>query len=193
MKQDFSDIELIAKVCNGQQHLYALLVDKYKNYVFTLCYRILQNRENAEEAAQDTFIKTYRQLHSYKGDAKFSTWLYTIARNTCFTFLRKKKLPAYSLDEYGGNLLPGEPADNSINTHYNQAFRQQLINNAYKQLPAEDVTILTLFYNHEQKIDEIAQVMQLEANNVKIKLFRARQKLKTILEKKFAGEIKNIV
>lgn len=193
MKQDFSDIELIAKVCSGQEHLYTMLVDKYKNYVFTLCYRILQNRENAEETAQDTFVKAYRQLHSYKGDAKFSTWLYTIARNTCITFLRKKKLPAYSLDEYENKVLHNEPVDNSINTHYNQAFRQQLINNAYKQLPADDVTILTLFYNHEQKIDEIARVMQLDANNVKIKLFRARQKLKTILENKFAGEIKNIV
>ena len=74
------------------------LVNRYQNYVFTLALRMIKNREDAEEVAQDVFIKAYRYLADFRGASKFSTWLYTIVNNTCITFLRKKKLEIHSLD-----------------------------------------------------------------------------------------------
>ncbi len=101
MSTGLNDSEIISKVINGDQQAYALLVERYQNYVFTLSLRFTKNREDAEEVSQDIFIKAYRALADFKGSSKFSTWLYTIVNNTCITFLRKKKLETYSLDKEG--------------------------------------------------------------------------------------------
>src|ERR1700748_1303186 len=93
-----TDTEVISRVLQGEQQLFATLVDRYKNYVFTLILRFTDNREDAEELSQDIFVKAYRSLSDFRGESKFSTWLYTIVRTTCITFLRKKKLDTTSLD-----------------------------------------------------------------------------------------------
>src|SRR6266496_5291311 len=93
-----SDTEIISQVLKGDHNAYAVLVERYKSYVFTLTLRFTKNREDAEEVSQDIFIKAYRYLADFKGAAKFSTWLYTIVNTTCITFLRKKKLEVHSLD-----------------------------------------------------------------------------------------------
>ena len=93
-----NDTEIIKSVLNGDQQAYAGLVSCYQNYVFTLVLRFIKNREDAEELSQDIFIKAYRALSNFRGESKFSTWLYTIANTTCITFLRKKKLEIHSLD-----------------------------------------------------------------------------------------------
>src|SRR6266571_5557148 len=93
-----SDSEIISLVLKGDHNAYALLVERYKSYVFTLTLRFIKAREDAEEVSQDIFIKAYRSLADFKGTAKFSTWLYTIVNTTCITFLRKKKLEVHSLD-----------------------------------------------------------------------------------------------
>src|SRR5258706_12960697 len=97
MSTGLNDNEIISKVLNGDQQAYAGLVNRYQNYVFTLTLRIVKNREDAEEVAQDIFIKAYKYLADFRGASKFSTWLYTIVNNTCITFLRKKKLNILSL------------------------------------------------------------------------------------------------
>src|ERR1700754_2165670 len=96
-----NDNEIISNVLNGDQQAYAGLVSRYQNYVFTLALRFTKNREDAEEVAQDIFIKAYKALADFKGNSKFSTWLYTIVNNTCITFLRKKRLEVHSLDKEG--------------------------------------------------------------------------------------------
>ncbi len=93
-----SDIEIIGAVLNGNQASYAQIVERHKAFVFTLVLRYIKNREDAEEVAQDVFIKAYRALADFKGASKFSTWLYTIITTTCISFLRKKKLDTHSLD-----------------------------------------------------------------------------------------------
>ena len=94
-----SDSEIISLVLKGDHNAYALLVERYKSYVFTLTLRFTKNREDAEEVSQDIFVKAYRSLADFKGTAKFSTWLYTIVNTTCITFLRKKRLDVKSLDD----------------------------------------------------------------------------------------------
>src|ERR1700739_4798319 len=94
-----SDNEIIRLMLKGDLNAYSRLVERYKSYVFTLTLRFIKKREEAEEVAQDIFIKAYRSLANFKGEAKFSTWLYTIVNTTCITFLRKKKLDIRSLDD----------------------------------------------------------------------------------------------
>src|SRR6266478_2831835 len=103
-----SDTEIISLVLKGDHNAYALLVERYKSYVFTLVLRFVRSREDAEEVSQDIFIKAYRSLSDLRGSAKFSTWLYTVVNTTCITFLRKKKLEIHSLD----NKKIFEAADN---------------------------------------------------------------------------------
>ncbi len=92
MSTGLNDTEIINQVVGGNQQAYALLVNRYQEYVFTLVLRIVKNREDAEEVSQDVFIKAYKNLNSFRGDSKFSTWLYTIVNNTGISFLRKRKL-----------------------------------------------------------------------------------------------------
>src|SRR6476661_8116774 len=93
-----SDNEILSRVLQGDQQAYAEIVKRYQSFVFTIALRYTPNREDAEEIAQDSFVKAYRSLSDFRGEAKFSTWLYTIVTTTCLTFLRKKKLPIQSLD-----------------------------------------------------------------------------------------------
>ncbi|WP_369409860.1 RNA polymerase sigma factor [Wocania arenilitoris] len=78
-------------VIDGDTNAFSLLVDRYKDLIFTLSLRMMKNREEAEEVSQDTFIKIYKSLHKFKGDSKFSTWIYKVAYNTCLDRLKKIK------------------------------------------------------------------------------------------------------
>src|SRR5678809_257326 len=82
MSTGLGDNEIISRVLKGEQNAYAELVNRYKAYVFTLTLRMIKSREDAEEVAQDVFIKAYRSLADFRGESKFSTWLYTIANTT---------------------------------------------------------------------------------------------------------------
>src|SRR5580700_8772213 len=96
--QEVDDFAIIQQVLQGQHAAYAVLVGRYQSYVFTLAMRYVNNRETAEELAQDVFVKAYRYLADFKGNSKFSTWLYTIVNSTCLSHLRKKKEQSISLD-----------------------------------------------------------------------------------------------
>src|SRR5215471_2102665 len=93
-----SDSEVLSRVLQGDQQAYAEIVKRYQSFVFTIALRYTPNREDAEEIAQDSFVKAYRSLADFRGDSKFSTWLYTIVRTSCITFLRKRKLDTTSID-----------------------------------------------------------------------------------------------
>src|SRR5215210_1275785 len=98
MHTEQTDSEIISQVLQGNKQAYAQLVERYQNFVFTIVLRYVKGREDAEEVAQDVFVKAYRSLADFKGASKFSTWLYTITTTSCITFLRKKKLEVQSLD-----------------------------------------------------------------------------------------------
>src|SRR6478735_400418 len=92
------DNEIISRVLQGEQQIFAELVNRYRHFVFTIALRYANNREDAEEIAQDVFVKAYRSLADFRSDSKFSTWLYAITTNTCITFRRKRKIITHSLD-----------------------------------------------------------------------------------------------
>jgi RNA polymerase sigma factor (sigma-70 family) len=188
-----SDNEIISRVLRGEPSLYADLVKRYQNFVFTIALRYTPNREDAEEIAQDVFVKAYRSLADFRGDAKFSTWLYTIVTTTCITFLRKKKLDVHSLD----NEKVFEVADSQNSTfranQVEQKSKAQMVNQAIKLLSTDDARVITLFYQSEQSLEEIGQIIGAEPNTVKVKLHRARQRLKEKMEKHFSQEVRDMV
>ena len=192
MSTGLGDNEIISKVLKGEQNAYAELVNRYQAYVFTLVLRMIKSREDAEEVAQDVFIKAYRSLADFRGESKFSTWLYTIANTTSITFLRKKKLDVHSLD----NEKVFEVADSKDSGFranlVEQKSRVNMVNEAIAMLSHDDAEIITLFYKAEQNLEEIARILRLETNTVKVRLHRARTRLKDKMEKNFSEEVKNI-
>jgi len=192
MHTEPADMHIISLVLNGDQNAYATLVNRYQNYVFTIVLRYIKSREDAEEVAQDVFIKAYRSLAAFKGDAKFSTWLYTVTTTTCITFLRKKKLEIHSLDNEkvfeAASVVDSGMSANQIE----QKSKVNMVNEAIKLLSGDDAQIITLFYKGEQTLEEIAQILGKETNAVKVQLHRARARLKEKMQKHFSAEVRDI-
>ncbi len=174
--------KIIESARAGSHVAFELLVNRYKAYVFTLVRRYINNREVAEELSQDVFLKAYRSLSGFEGRSRFSTWLYTIVNTTCISYLRRNR---------NNNLLPGDEALQKMsdnNSEYSDAgadldqrTRAQALERALLRMAAEERQILTLFYQSEQSVNEIAAITGLSVSNVKVKLFRGRQKLKEML------------
>ena len=192
MSTGLNDNELISRVLSGDQQAYAGLVSRYQIYVFTLALRMVKSREDAEEVAQDSFIKAYEYLGDFKGASKFSTWLYTIVNNTAISFLRKKKVEIHSLD----NEKVFEVADSKESgmgaNMIEQKSKMAMVNEAIAMLNPDDAQIITLFYKAEQSLEETAQILGIEINAAKVRLYRARTRLKEKMETYFAEEVKDL-
>lgn len=192
MHAETADNELIHAVLQGQTGQYATLVDRYRNFVFTIVLRYINSREDAEEVSQDIFIKAYRSLADFKGASKFSTWLYTITTTSCLTFLRKKKLEVHSLDNEKV-FAAADNVDGGLSANLvEQKSRVEMVNEAIKMLSSDDAQIITLFYKGEQTLEEIAKILGKEPNTVKVQLHRARGRLKEKLTKHFPAELRDL-
>jgi RNA polymerase sigma factor (sigma-70 family) len=193
MQSKLSDIELIEQTFGGNQSAYADLVKRHQRFVFTLAMRFAKSREDAEEIAQDCFIKAYKSLASFQQHSKFSTWLYSIVYTTAMTFLRKKRVDTCSIDDEDTFIqIENKPSAYDESNVENKS-RSYYLNQAIGQLLPDDATIITMFYKGEQSLEEIAQVLGIEANTVKVKLFRARQRLKEKLERNLKHEVKELI
>lgn len=193
MQNKLSDIELIHNVLAGEQAAYAELIKRHQRFVFTLALRFTKNREDAEEIAQDCFIKVYRSLASFQQTAKFSTWIYRIVYTTSMTFLRKKRLDVRSLDDESTTLQVENHTSSFSADLVEQKSRSFYVNQAISQLLPDDAMIITLFYKGEQSLEEIAQALGMEANTVKVKLHRARHRLREKLEQLLNHEVKELL
>lgn len=191
--RQLSEIELITAVLNGNQPAYAELIRRHQRFVFTLALRFTRSREDAEEVAQDVFVKAYRSLNSFQRTAKFSTWLYSIVYTTSMTFLRKHKLDTQSIDEEGVNLQLEDVASDFRADQVEQKSKIAYLNLAIDRLLPDDAAIITLFYKGEQSLEEIGQALGMEANTVKVKLHRARHRLKEKLQQLLQHEVKELL
>jgi RNA polymerase sigma-70 factor (ECF subfamily) len=189
---ELTDTEIIKRVLQGEQALFAHLVERYQQYVFTLVGRFAASREDTEEISQDVFVKAYRSLADFRGEAKFSTWLYTIVRTSCITFLRKKRLDTTSLDNER-TFLQLESKESGFNANaVERKSRHAMVNAAIQMLSPDDSQVLTLFYKGEQTLEEIGRIMGLDPNTVKVKLHRARNRLKEKMEKHFSYAVQEL-
>lgn len=170
------DLFYIDKVLGGDTSAFAVLVDRHKDMVFTITNRILRSREDAEEIAQDVFLKVYQSLKKFKREAKFSTWIYRIAFNTAISKTRIKSFEVSALDE---TLIENYTFDEIIDDLEELSLddKKKYIEIALKKIPEEDNLLLTMFYLKDQSIEEISEVSGLSISNVKVKLHRTRKKL----------------
>ncbi len=165
------EYSLIDKILAGDRQHYALLVDKYKSYAFTIAFKILENRAEAEEAAQDGFIKAFHYLKNFNRQAKFSTWLYRIVFNTAISYKRKKKPTFQSIEN--SIIEYSEQADKQIEREDKQAF----VSKAMDSLNEADRLAIQLFYMQEFSLEEVAEMMGQNLNTIKVRIHRARQRL----------------
>lgn len=185
MQQQQDDMVVIQKILQGDHNAYAILVDKYRAYVFTLALRYVSDRNIAEELAQDVFVKAYRCLADFKGGSKFSTWLYTIVNTTCLSHLRKRKDKTVLVEQEQLLFLSGHTAnEEGAEGKAEEKYRRQVLVKAIGSLPHEDAQIITMFYQAEQSVEEIGRILGMTAGNVKVKLHRARKKLREITDLK---------
>ena len=171
---------LIDRILAGEQQLYAELVNRYKSYAFTIALKILENRPEAEEAAQDAFIKAYHHLKSFNREAKFSTWLYRIAFNTAISYKRKRKASFQSIENV---TLEYEQGEDSLE----RGDKKKFISQAMSKLNEADHLAISLFYLQEFSLEEIAEITGSQANTIKVRIHRARlrlaDELKIVLKK----------
>ncbi|MDP2688377.1 MAG: sigma-70 family RNA polymerase sigma factor [Aequorivita sp.] len=172
---------IINKINDGDTQAFAVLVDRYKDLVFTLAIRMLKNREEAEEVAQDTFIKVFTALPKFKGDSKLSTWIYKVAYNTCLDRIRKNKrgIDEVGIDSFTEHQI--KTVDNALDA-LEEKEQQQTIQHCLQQLASKDSFLLTLFYFEELSLEEISQIVNMEPNTVKVNIHRARKRLATVLK-----------
>jgi RNA polymerase sigma-70 factor (ECF subfamily) len=182
------DQPYIERTLNGDLNAFTILMDRYKYMVFTLAMRMVKNREEAEEIAQDTFLKIYNGLEGFKGNSKFSTWVYKIAYYRSLDYLKKlgRGIDSTSIEMVTEKQVAEEE---DIVKRLEQSERSKSIKDALQLLPGDDGILITLHYYEELSLFEIAQVMGISVNNVKVKLFRARKRLKKVLINKLEPEI----
>jgi len=168
---------LISRIVAGERHLYAELVDKYKSYAYTIALKILTNRPEAEEAAQDAFIKAFHYLKNFKGESKFSTWLYRIVFNTAISYKRKNRYQFQSLE----NSIIEYPV--GADTQAEKDDKAVFIAKALEKLNAADKLAIQLFYIKEFSLEEVADMMGQQENTIKVRIHRARQRLADELKK----------
>ena len=183
------DKVLIKKTLAGSHQAFELLIERYQDFVFTLCLRVLKSREEAEEVAQDVFLKVFDKLSTFKQESSFSTWLYTLAYRTALDRLKTKKQTTYSLESEKGPLHIPTARSNEAGFSVEQKDLKKMLNIALDQLPETDASIISLFYLQDQSVKEIASVTGLSITNVKTKLFRSREKLRVLLTKDYKKEV----
>jgi RNA polymerase sigma factor (sigma-70 family) len=180
------------QVLDGNTSCFSYFIDKYKNMAFSIAFRITNNKEDAEEAVQDSFLKAFGSLSTFRQEAAFSTWLYKIVVNTSITKAKRKKILIQDIDDAHVRDIAVEHIEEVYKT-LEDAERKKLIGNALQVLVMEDRLLLTLYYLNENSIDEIKEITGIKADNVKMKLHRARKKLYIVLEKNLLTELKNIL
>jgi RNA polymerase sigma-70 factor (ECF subfamily) len=190
--QTKEDSYYITSILAGNILDFSVLVDKYKDMVYTLAYRIVGNREDAEELAQDVFVKVYRSLKDFRGKSKFSTWLYSITYNTSISKIRKKQLENVSLNNHDNSRY--DIIDDEYEKYYNfDKVPAELLRQALDELNPVDKSILTLYYQDDKPVKEISKVTGLTDSNVKVRLHRSRQKLFQKLQVLFKEELTDLL
>lgn len=204
------EINIIRKVQNGDVNSFEDLVNMYKDKAMTLAMRILKNTEDAEDALQEAFIKAFRAIadRQFEERAKFSTYFYRIVYNTAIDFYKKHKAKTYNLinidapkkyDDSESTDISSFEMEIDRNKYYMSGVfdtekksldseLQGVINRYLEEIPEKYSSILTLFYVNDLSHEEISETLKLPLGTVKNRIFRAKDKLKEILVKKYPVE-----
>jgi RNA polymerase sigma-70 factor (ECF subfamily) len=175
------DTYCITRVLQGNTNAYSYLVEKYKRMAYTLALKLVQVPEDAEEIAQDAFVKAFQALGTFKGESKFSTWLYKIIYNVSIARLRKKRLEVISIDDDQNSDFDICETDDFL-TQLAIEEQNAIVRSCIDQLSAGERALITLYYMNESTVKEITHITGDTESNVKIKLFRIRNKLRGMIK-----------
>jgi len=180
-----TDEQLIAKVLAGDQAAYTILVERHSNLVYAIVSRIVLNEADADDVAQEAFVRAYHALPRFRGDSKFSSWLYRIAVNRSLTHLKRKKRRAAALDPTTGARAEVEASLGAPPEDPHEAVlreeRRAAVRAAVAQLPPRYRAVVTLFYLEERNYKEVAEILGIPMGTLKTHLHRARALLKEAL------------
>ena len=182
-----SEATLIADALKGSQNAYRILTERHQGSVYHIIFKIVRDRETANDLVQETFMKAFASLASYRSEFKFSTWLYKIAANSSIDFLRKKKINALSLDqqmETKDGTVGIEIPDYSYHPERDLVRKQQMFNidDAINSLPAKYREVIIYRHKDDKSYEEIADLLDIPVGTVKARIFRARELLKKKLK-----------
>jgi len=185
-----TDHYYIRKTLKGDTNAFSELITRYRDLVFTVIFRVVKSREEAEEVAQDTFLKAFESLSSYRGESKFSTWLYSIAYRKALDQVRKNnRIKSVELvEDITEKQL--QKIENALDL-IEQQQRRETINKCIAALADQDAAIVTFYYFEELSVREIATITGLTEDNIKVKLHRSRKKLFTLLKQFVLPEMTN--
>jgi RNA polymerase sigma-70 factor (ECF subfamily) len=175
------DIHYIEQVISGDPAAFAMLVNRHKDLVFTISMNITRNREDAEEVAQDAFLKAFQKLSGFRKESSFQTWLYRIAYNEAVTKIRKNKFKMADLDEEILEIIPEEDVEEDV-AGLDEKEQKQVIIKILDKLREIDRVLVTLFYLNNQTVSEICEVTGLGESNVKVRLHRVRKRIYSELQ-----------
>lgn len=176
-----TDQDIIERIRGGETRLYALILERHKERAMTLAVRLVGDREEAEELIQDAFVRAYRNLDQFRGDAKFETWFYRILYNLCMTRVTRRKPRAESLDAQEESMrerMLVDPDDMSVVERMENEELRDIIGSELQTLPERYKAAMTFFYIQEMGYDEISEVLGMPVGTVKTYLFRGRNILK---------------
>lgn len=183
------DIILIDEAIAGKQEAYEKLMNKYKQLIYNLIFRMIRNREDVEDLTQEAFIKAFNSLEKFDRQFSFSTWLFKIATNNCIDYLRKKKLNTFSIDKDIGT----EDDDFQFEIPDTETIpdksildkeRKKILEEAIESLPNKYKSVILLRHRDEKDYEEIAKKLKIPLGTVKAHIFRGRELLNKYLKDK---------
>lgn len=184
------DEDIIRLIIKGNSELYADIIDRYSSKVYSTAYSYTHCQEEARDLVQEILIKTYNSLKSFKEDAKFSTWLYRIAVNSCIDWSRKRKskaiMTAMSFEDT--NIFEMIISDSQGPEElFLQQENKEAVRNAVDELPEIYKTVLILYYFEELQVQEICDILDIPRKTIETRLYRAKKILKSILRQELLG------
>ena len=172
----------IEEVQNGQLESFGYVIEKYQTLALNIALPIVKNQEDAEEIVQDAFVKVYRFIQQYNGESRFSSWLYKIVYNTALTKLNTNTKQWMRDNEIKSTNEKEKVTDKIDERTLDRQIRSRMLDEALDQLPESDKLLVTLYYLAEKSIAEIAEITAWNPSKCKVKLMRARRKMREILQ-----------
>lgn len=172
-----NEIQRIQQVLSGNTSAFSYFVETYQHMAITIAFRICDNMQDAEDIVQESFVKAYRNLHTFRKESKFSSWLYRIVYNTAITHFNAP-IWKYQSDTPLDDLQL--QTDFDVESKIAATEQAAMIADILKEMPKGDALLLTLYYLEDHSVKEVAKIIGLNESNVKVRLFRARQLFKQL-------------
>ena len=189
-KKIFNEKELVSRSQKGDVSAYALLVKEYSSGILTFINRIISSKEDAEDVSQEVFIKAYKAINRFKGHSSFKTYIYAIAKNECYSYLKKKNPKRISLDENAEmeNCFSMTESNISAEEVFVRNDFVNIVRKSLKEIPQMYNAIIQLYFYKQFKYEEIAETLEIPMGTVKTHLFRGVKLLRKEVLKNLEGE-----